>query len=439
MLYEANNRFNGGGGGGGYRDSLGFGGYSNGGMMRNGSNNGNNRAVEAFPSLAAAAAEALADSATANDGGAGGGGGSRRPPPLVKHTVRCPCGRRVTYPVIEEGQPVPTVPCDAVCRLEGRKKTLADAFGVDDPDRHISSFEKRAAVWSGMLLDAAKRSPSFVETIEKDLKNFIANKDVKRHALAPMARAERAVVYGMAEQYGVAAAAMGVEPRRFIELFKTGDSAGLPSKLLSKMALTVSQEEISAMLEAAAGFPIRFLEIAPTTDLQYYLRRWEPRFRVEWQGGSQATVTFEKEEEMKEALDTFGGGIRGLFKIDRGWHPRTGVSTIEDARRESHLAPWAGDASSGGASGSRAAGAGQWRTMAAFPCSAPSSSKNTARNATEGDASASVESAPVAVPSGWAVIGGKKAVKPRVVAPAAGNGGGAARVQFSALSLADDN
>ncbi|KAL4520222.1 hypothetical protein Ndes2437B_g04625 [Nannochloris sp. 'desiccata'] len=431
MLYEANYPFGGGGGRGnnntgnsGYRTSLGLGGYS-GGIMPNGHRN---NMVEAFPSLATAAAEALADSTTAD-------ASSRRPPPLVKHTVRCPCGRRVTYPVIEDGQPVPTVSCDAVCRLEGRKKTLADAFGVEDPDRHISSFERRPAVWSGLLLDAAKRNPSFIETIEKELQNFIANRDLKRHALPAMPRAQRAIVYGMAEQYGIASAAMGVEPRRFIELFKTGDhtSAGLPSKLLSKMALTISEEEISEMLKAGAGFPIRFLEISPTTDLQYYLRRWEPKFKVEWQGGSQATVTFEKEEDMKEALDAFGGGIRGLFRIDRSWHPRTGVSTTEAANRETHVAPWAGEGSSAAAGGRGGAGPGTWRVVAGFEAS--SSVNGGTRRA--GDGNGGGESSNVSVPSGWAVIGGKKAVRPRVLE--AGNSGEAPCAQFSALSLVDDD
>jgi hypothetical protein len=432
LLYEANNQFGGSGfatsrGTRGYRNSLGVGGYSDGSMMPN---RNQNDTFEAFPSLATAAAEALVDSTTAD------AARQRRPPPLVKHIVRCPCGRRVTYPVIEEGQPVPTVACDAVCRLEGRKKTLADAFGIDDANRHISSFERRSAVWSGMLLDAAKRDHSLIETIEKELHYFIANRDLKRHALPAMPSAQRAIVYGMAEQYGIAAAARGVEPRRFIELFKSEgqSSAGLPSKLLSKMALTISEKEISEMLEAAKGFPIRFLEIAPTTDLKYYLRRWEPKFRVEWQGGSQATVTFEQEEDMKEALDTFCGGIRGLFRIDRSWHPHTGISTSKAASRESHMAPWAGEGSSGGGStgGHDGAVAGNWRAVAGFETS--SGVNGGTRSAGDGDEGSSS----VSVPPGWAVIGGKRAVKPLLVLEA-GKSGEMSRSQFSALSLADDD
>jgi len=428
MLYEANNDWNNirGPSGSRYRNSLGVGGHND-GMTAN--RNRNSR-VEAFPSLATAAAEALADSVNVD-------AARRRPPPLVKHTIRCPCGRRVTYPVIEEGKPVPAVSCDAVCRLEGRKKTLAEAFGVEDPDRYISSLERRPAVWSGMLLDAAKRNPSFIETIEKELQNFIANRDLKGHALPAMPKAQRAIVHGMAEQYGVASAATGVEPRRFLKLFKSEDrtTTAIPSKLLSKMALTVSEKEILEMLEAAAGFPIRFLDVAPTTNLQYYLRRWEPNFRVEWQGGSQATVTFEKEEEMKEALDAFGGGIRGLFKIDRSWHPRTGVSTTKAASRESHVAPWAGEGSSagaGGSDGSDGAVAGRWRAVAGFETSSRANGGTT--SAGDGDGGGGPSGA--AVPSGWAVIGGKRAVKPRVLDT--GSSGEMPRAQFSALSLADD-
>lgn len=50
--------------------------------------------------------------------------------------------RRQSHYVVEEGQAVPELPCDAVCELEGRRHQLAGAFGVDNPDRHISYFER---------------------------------------------------------------------------------------------------------------------------------------------------------------------------------------------------------------------------------------------------------------------------------------------------------
>lgn len=42
---------------------------------------------------------------------------------------------------MQEGEEVPPLECDAVCRLEGRKAQLADAFGVADPGHHLSYWD----------------------------------------------------------------------------------------------------------------------------------------------------------------------------------------------------------------------------------------------------------------------------------------------------------
>ena len=401
---------------------------------------------EAFPSLAAATAEAVVDRIAAGSSAAVGPSSSRRPPPLVKHTVKCPCGRRVTYPVIEEGKEVPPLECDAVCRLEGRRRALADAFGVDDPQHHVSVFDRRSAVWSGALLEVAKRDPAWVHSVEKELGSFVAERELKRKVLNPMPRAQRALLHAMAQQYGLASVSTGAEPRRSVELFKTGNTAALPSRLLSKVAVTVSETEIAELLHAAEGHSVRFIEIAPTADLRYYLRRWESRYQIEWQGGTQATVTFEREDDQKEALDSFGGGIRGLFRLDRSWHPKTGVSTGEGhgsaSGGGSGAAPWAGGGSSAQGTMQQSSGEGsgggasQWRSVAAgqHPSASAGGVSSSLRN--------EEESGP-AVPSGWAIIGGKKAVKPRVVARAGlgshENTVSASALQFSALRVDDVN
>lgn len=447
LLESTSGQQQGGGGASGALRRLGggssndFGGSSYGAMNRvHQQHRQGDHAQDAFPSLAASTAEAVADRPLPGGAAAGPSGGSRRPPPLIKHTIRCPCGRRVTYPVIEEGQEVPILECDAVCRLEGRRRELADAFGVEDPHHHVSVFDRRPAVWSGALLEAAKRDPAWVHSVEKELGSFVADREVKRRVLTPMPRAERALVHAMAQQYGLASVATGAEPRRCIELFKAGDTAALPSRLLSKVAVTVTDAEIAELLHAAEGHPVRFVEIAPTANLGYYLRRWEGRYEIEWQGGSQAIATFEREEDQKEALDSFGGGIRGLFRIDRTWHPKTGVSTGEGhggARGSgaAAAAPWAAGGGSSqeqnrdGSSGGGERGA-QWRSVASGQLS----------NARNGGGSIQEEERSPAVPSGWAVIGGKKAVKPRLLtAERPGQGVATSAAQFSALRVEDDH
>ena len=279
------------------------------------------REEESFPSLAAVAMASRGDEAEEDR--------KSKLPPLVKHTIRCPCGRRVSHPVIEEGRRVPDLPCDSMCELEKRRRSLASAFGIDDPDRHVSVFNRKAASWTGALLAAGKRNPSFVRSVEKELESFVANPSSKRRSLQAMPRIQRAIVHGMCEQYGIATISAGQEPHRYIELIKVPSSApALPDRMLSHVAETTSDEEIAELLAAAEGWTLRIVNIAPACDLTYYLRRWEGRYSIEEEEGgiSAVIIRFDREEDRNEALDVFGGGIRGLFLLDRKWKPRTSLS-----------------------------------------------------------------------------------------------------------------
>ncbi len=62
--------------------------------------------------------------------------------PLVKMTVKCPCGRKSSHQVVQEGQRAAAVRCDAACVQAGRQQQLAGAFGVEDPAHHVSSFDR---------------------------------------------------------------------------------------------------------------------------------------------------------------------------------------------------------------------------------------------------------------------------------------------------------
>lgn len=135
-----------------------------------------------FPSLSAATAAAAAPTPPPLEGLRSNVPSRRRPlpPPLVKRTVRCACGRRKTHCVVEEGQDAPELDCDALCNLQGRRAQLADAFGVDNPDRHVSTFDRKPAEWSGELLAAAKRHRAWVEGVERELAIFLADTTLKR-------------------------------------------------------------------------------------------------------------------------------------------------------------------------------------------------------------------------------------------------------------------
>lgn len=365
---------------------------------------------EAFPALApAASANRQAPARTTTmTGSQSGSERGRGPPPLVKHTVRCPCGRRVTYPVVEEGQSPPPIQCDAVCQLESRRHALADAFGISDPDHHVSVFDRKPVEWSGALLHLAKQDMAWVEGIEKELRDFIVDGRVKRRVLVPMNRQNRMAVHNIAQQYGLASASVGQEPKRAVELFKADQGAMLPAQLLSRVAASVSDAQVEAMLQAALKFPVLFDQITPTLDIHYYLRRWEGQYEVEWKGGSTVIVRFERESDRKEVLDAFGGGIRGLFRIDRSWKEETGIY-VSQSSSSGTVAPWARDDSGGEGSSSGGGGAYTNALLSSQGSYASSRGAQNAENRTK-DGVKDGENG-MSVPTGWAVIGGKRSCR----------------------------
>jgi hypothetical protein len=255
---------------------------------------------------------------------------------LVSHAVRCSCGRRKTHHVVPEGEDVPTLDCDAICRLEDRKNRIDDAFGIDR-NRHISVFNRRQASWNGALLKAAKDDVATIQMFEKELEDFVRSSS-NRKQMAPSPKSQRQLLHMMAEQYGITTASTGSGLNRAVQLFR-GASCGLPDRLLSSVSLTVSQEEIAKLLLAAEGFQLKFVDIAPTVDLHYFLRQFESHYALSWPSSTTAIATFDQESVKQAVINQLGGGIRGLFRIDHTWEPRIAIN-VSDANPSSSQAPW---------------------------------------------------------------------------------------------------
>ena len=113
-----------------------------------------------------------------------------------------------------------------------------------------------------------------------------------------------------------------------------------------------------------------------------------------------------------DALDTLGGGIRGLFRVDRSWRPKTAVATVAPSSSGSATRGWGG----GEASGSRdsADGGGTWTAVAVAPLSArhgtgqqqPAAQPAAQQSAAQGDAGPR-----------WAVMAPRRTARP-ALAPA---------------------
>ena len=95
-----------------------------------------------------------------------GGLCSYRYPRLVSITRRCPCGRRVTHPVVPQGTEAEPLACDDECAVQARRAQLARAFDIADPDSHVPVQDRnRIATYSPELLAYAHEHLQWIKDV----------------------------------------------------------------------------------------------------------------------------------------------------------------------------------------------------------------------------------------------------------------------------------
>lgn len=137
-----------------------------------------------------------------------------------------------------------------------------------------------------------------------------------------------------------------------------------------------------------------------------------------------------------DALNQLGGGIRGLFRIDRTYRPKSAITAAGPGAVGSR----GGAAGWGASSGTASAGPSDSWTVVAASAPRPQQAPTALPPQQQQEEDAGPSGNASALPSGWTVIGSKKA--PRVAKPAAAAGGGGGSSSRGAgifrMGLADD-
>lgn len=177
------------------------------------------------------------------------------------------------------------------------------------------------------LLQAAKDDPLWIESLERDFTSFVADKGKLRLTLQPMPAAKRELVHEYAEQgFGLTTHSVGQEPNRAVQLYK-GNASGVPTHLASFAALLVSQEALDRTKAAATPQNVlRLVDVTPGANLQHYLREWSGEFKLNWEGSTTAVLTFDNPKSWKACSDVLGGGMRGVFRVDRSRNSATAAA-----------------------------------------------------------------------------------------------------------------
>lgn len=100
-----------------------------------------------------------------------------------------------------QGQEVAPPPCDATCRTEARRRQLANAFGIGDPEAYVSSFTTtRSVEWPPALILAARTHLDTIKAVELELGVLLLEKQLEQlDVRQPLTREQRRVVHEMVE------------------------------------------------------------------------------------------------------------------------------------------------------------------------------------------------------------------------------------------------
>ena len=114
-----------------------------------------------------------------------------------------------------------------------RRRQLADAFGVRNPDARPSVFASSALEqFTKEVVKTARAFPREISKMEHQLEKFVDEGTKKRISFEVAPRKLRAVGHALAQTFGCATCAYGNEPNRHIDVFRT-DRTSWPSIRLS--------------------------------------------------------------------------------------------------------------------------------------------------------------------------------------------------------------
>ena len=220
---------------------------------------------------------------------------------------------------------------------ELRRRQLADAFGVDDPDRRPSMFAASSAeAFSALALATARAEPSFVTDLEARFDAALAARS-RRTSLPPMCRSKRRVVHEMAHTYGIVSSSYGEGASRHVDIFVLPVS-GHPSIRLSDALRAPPPPPVPATpaptsAAIAAALSMRFTAVTRDANLARVLAGLGVEYTLSWLSPSEALATFNSTAALEEAKARLGAGLRGLFRVAHADAAAATVPAPAPARR----------------------------------------------------------------------------------------------------------
>ncbi|CAL6293653.1 unnamed protein product [Bathycoccus prasinos] len=267
------------------------------------------------------------------------------------------------------------LPNDSVNADEARRAQLAAAFGISNPDSHVSAFAVSGAksAFKQEHLKAAKNNPRLCAQIEQKFEEMARDANNRRATFPPMTKFLRGVVHEYAALWGFTSQSYGNEPNRRVDVFRTTackkPTINLREAILAHDELKKGKEEKDRMMmmmattttsDGVGGSSTPFSMNQPPEDAnedEYFpgftsyhtkrtggveyerltatfsdgadkktlflmLRPWAGQFAVEVDekesgdfDDAEYIAHFKNPEALKKASGVIGGGVKGKFKV----------------------------------------------------------------------------------------------------------------------------
>lgn len=149
---------------------------------------------------------------------------------MTKITVSCPCGRLTRIaPCFAKSMVVGEMICDDICKVDSRNRAIAEALNIDS--------EVKRVPYSRWVVENAAYQYSFVESVEKQLKDFIEDPNPMNwtYHFKPTPPERRQLVHELASFYGVVCESLGSGRARYVRVTRQATSR-VPILLLSTVA-----------------------------------------------------------------------------------------------------------------------------------------------------------------------------------------------------------
>lgn len=219
--------------------------------------------------------------------------------------------------------------CDAECDKAARKRQLADAFDVTQPNLDSLHFGESSGA-AEVLSDLMRREPKWVMAVEDRFKFMVLGKskpsngsNMKVHVFCHMVKEKRDAVRYIAERWKLSIQAAGWEPKRFIVVHVTPKSKP-PARILGLkpgVPLIASQPPAyDPLIDMDPRLVVAMLDLPRDADISALVLRFGGECELVWLNDKNALSIFTDPVRAATALRRLdhGSTYQGAVNVLQG-------------------------------------------------------------------------------------------------------------------------